>query len=87
MGYQIEYHLQQIQYTKRKEKRNLSVLGAVCLLSFCLIAVHFVAVAFQTVISGQWGETVAASEQMVNALHNGSTIQEAVQVFCAELIP
>jgi len=87
MGYQIEYHLQQIQYTKSKEKRKLTVFGAVCLLSFCLLAIHFVAVVLQTVISGQWGETVAASEQMVHALQNGSSFKEAVQVFCTELIP
>lgn len=87
MGYQIEYHLQKIQYTKCKDKKRLPVLATACLLALSMIAAHYCAVTLQTVISGQWGDTIAASDQMVNALQNGSSIREAVQVFCAELIP
>lgn len=82
MAYQIEYHLQEIRQIKRK----MPVWGKALLLTLCLLAGHIVFVLLQTFVGGQWQETVAASEQLVDALKQGTSLQDAVQVFYAELI-
>ncbi len=84
MGYQIEYHLQVIK--RKKIRKQLPVWGKAILLSLAMLMGHFAFILLQTAVGGQWQQTVEASEQMADALRNGESLPEAVQVFYMELI-
>ncbi len=85
MGYQITYHLQEIKKTKLK--KAFPLWGKIALLTLFMITGHFLLVVLQTVLGGQWQQTLSASEQMAEALQNGANIRDALQVFCTELMP
>ncbi len=85
MGYQIEYHLQEIRHIK--PKRRLPFWGRLALIALTVTAGHFLLALLQTAAGGQWRETVAALEQMAEDLKTGASFREAAQVFCRELMP
>lgn len=86
MGYSLSYDLQSIKVKKKKEKGNMlryAVMTAALIL--CTVAMHFGGTVLQTIILGEREDTKAAAEQMVADIKDGTSLNKAIQTFCAEL--
>lgn len=87
MAYQLEYEMQNIRITKRSFKKEaMAVLIGVVVLSVIVMGAYFGGAACFAVLTESGQNTLEAAEHLVDDLKTGVPLQEAVQVFCEEII-
>lgn len=87
MAYQLEYELHNIRITKRSFKKEaMAVLIGVVVLSVIVMGAYFGGAACFAVLTEGGQNTLEAAEHLVDDLRTGVPLQEAVQVFCEEII-
>lgn len=88
MGYRIDY--QSVGKAKKQKKRHLPVL----IVSFCLLTVLLLntvlkdqrALLLKIIFPGDAAVTVASLENMLTQLKAGAPFQDALLVFCRQVI-
>ena len=87
MAYQIEYNIDRITVFRKNFKRDLLIgFLLTCMLLTGTIGMHLCGFFLQRIICFDRHQTYAAAERLVDDIKTGVPIQDAVQVFCEELI-
>ncbi len=92
MGYRIDYEMNGVRMTRRKNKKKKpwGILLPFALFMSVLIGAHMHPRARQEIreflIPGKADVTTAAAECFVTELKQGSSISDAIAVFCREVI-
>lgn len=85
MGYQMEYHMQTIKFSKaKKQNKFLRYTGVALAAMVAITLLHFGCLFLETILHGQGNITVAA-DQMVEEIEKGASLKDAVAVFCSEI--
>lgn len=88
MGYHLTYELQTMKIVPNRARKGWHrYLLMVAVLFFGAIAVHICTAILETVLLGQGNTAKEAAEQMVASIRGGSSLSEAVQTFCSEIVP
>lgn len=87
MSYALQYDLQSIKIVKNpRVKKRLHSGMIIFVIVFGCLAGHIISIALQKTLLKPSENTALAAERMVESIRNGTSIGDAVDVFCQDVL-